>query len=242
MSEPLDPRALEALRGDRKAPAPDEARARVGSRLGVYGPIPAPSPRAASGSAVATGGARALALLAMFVTGAAVGAALHAALVKAPGPRVVYVDRPASILPQAAPEGPRAPSASSPASVASAELAVVPSPNAPASGPQPSAQPAPVAAMPLAGIAQLDAERALLDAARAALVSGDSDTALRALERHTRIYGRPLLGEERDALFVQALVRAGRYDEARARAGAFRRGAPHSLLLPAVDAAISTIP
>jgi hypothetical protein len=92
-------------------------------------------------------------------------------------------------------------------------------------------------------MARLDAERALLDAARAALVSGDADTALRLLERHTRAYAaHPLLGDERDALFVQALVRAGRYDEARARAEALRRKAPDSLFLSAVDAALATIP
>jgi outer membrane protein assembly factor BamD (BamD/ComL family) len=89
---------------------------------------------------------------------------------------------------------------------------------------------------------QLDAERALLDAARVALVSGDTDTALRALDQHSRTFPRPMLGEERDALFVQALVRAGRYDQARARAEAFRRRNPQSLFLTAVDAAIASIP
>jgi outer membrane protein assembly factor BamD (BamD/ComL family) len=91
-------------------------------------------------------------------------------------------------------------------------------------------------------VAQLDAERALLDDARSALGQGDAARALGVLERHERQYPHPLLGEERDALLVQALVRAGRYTEARSRADAFRRRAPNSLLLPAVDAAIGSIP
>jgi hypothetical protein len=51
-----------------------------------------------------------------------------------------------------------------------------------------------------------------------------------------------MLGEEREVLMVQALVRAARYDEARARATAFRRTVPDSLFLSAVDAAIASIP
>ncbi|MGH7435586.1 MAG: hypothetical protein ACRENE_07915 [Polyangiaceae bacterium] len=90
--------------------------------------------------------------------------------------------------------------------------------------------------------AQLDAERALLDTARAALVGGDADAALSALARHARTFGHPLLAEERDALMVQALVRAGQYSEARLRANSFRRKTPQSLLLPAVDAAVASIP
>jgi hypothetical protein len=62
------------------------------------------------------------------------------------------------------------------------------------------------------------------------------------LERHEREYPKPILGEEREALMVEALVRAGRYDEARVRAAAFRRATPGSLFLSAVDAAIRSIP
>jgi hypothetical protein len=91
-------------------------------------------------------------------------------------------------------------------------------------------------------MSQLDAERGLLDVARAALVRGDNSAALEALDQHARIFGHALLAEERDALYVQALARAGRSDEARARAEAFRRTAPKSLLLPAVEAATASAP
>ena len=87
----------------------------------------------------------------------------------------------------------------------------------------------------------VDGERALLDQARVALVAGEAGDVLAALERYARIYRRPRLGEEHDALEIQALVRAGRYDEAHARADAFLRATPRSLFVPAVDAAIRFI-
>jgi hypothetical protein len=90
--------------------------------------------------------------------------------------------------------------------------------------------------------AQLDAERALLDDARHALTHGDAARAVEDLRSHERTYSRPLLGEEHDALTVEALVRARRYDEARAKADAFRRKTPGSLFMSAVDAAIASIP
>jgi len=83
---------------------------------------------------------------------------------------------------------------------------------------------------------------ASLDEARAALVQHDAQRALDALEHHRRAFPRALLAEERDAMRVQALVAAGRYDEARARASAFRKSAHDSLFLRMVDAAIASIP
>jgi hypothetical protein len=225
MSEPVDRRYVEALRRDREAATPDDARERLASRLGVSDPLPAAPPREDVRASAASGGVHAGGWLALaFVAGSAVGAALHAGLASAPEARVVYVESPAAAVPSAAP-----PAATTTPSAAD------PTPPAAAIAP-------PVAPTPHARLAQLDAERALLDAARVALVSGDSDAALRALDRHARTYGHPILGEERDALFVQTLVRAGRYEDARTRAEAFRRRAPQSLLLPAVDAAIASIP
>jgi hypothetical protein len=229
MTEPLDPRALEALRWDRETLAPDDARSRVASRLGVSGPGPAPRPRRGAAASATAGRMHTAGLLAVaFVAGGAVGALVHARLTPVPATRVVDVDRPAPWVPSAAftavsPTAPGPSAAPSPLPAASIAVTSVASP-------------------PHIGRPQLDAERALLDAARVALVSGDTDTALRALDRHAQTYRRPILGEERDALFVQTLVRAGRYDEARTRAEAFRREAPQSLLRPAVDDAIASIP
>jgi hypothetical protein len=229
MSEGLDPRALEALRSDREAPAPDDARASVASRLGVSGLYPGPRARRGTVARRVTGGMHTTSLLAVaFVAGAAVGALVHARVAPASASRIVYVDRPAPSIPSATfaatSSTTQLPSAGASALPATAISATV------------------VASPPHAGLAQLDAERALLDTARVALVSGDSATALEALDRHTQTYRHPILGEERDALFVQTLVRAGRYDEARTRAETFRREAPRSLFGPAVDAAILSIP
>jgi hypothetical protein len=226
MTDPIE-RAVEALRRDREAAAPDDARARIASRLALSLPRPE-SPRAPSAAGAAASGAHSTGLVALaFVLGGGVGALLHAGLARTPAPQLVYVERsgPSS---SATPSPP-----SPPVSAPSMEGSAVPVSPPPGAGSKPP---------PHAGIPQLDAERALLDTARTALVSGESDTALAALDRHARAYARPMLGEERDALFVQALVRAGRYDEARTRAEAFRHRTPNSLFLPAVDNAIGSIP
>jgi hypothetical protein len=189
-------------------------------------------------ASAATARGRWLGRVALFVAGGAAGAALHAALVRAPTSQLVSIVRGPQLAAQpagAAPGGQLSSAASSgPTAVPPLAVAM---PSAP-----PSAAPVSAAGTPHAGIARLDAERALLDAARTSLIGGDHETALRVLERHERTYHRPLLGDERDALFVQALVRAGRYDEARTRAEALRRRSPNSLFLSAVDAALSTIP
>jgi hypothetical protein len=88
----------------------------------------------------------------------------------------------------------------------------------------------------------LAAERRLLDAARAALVGGDSATGMDKLSRHTRQFPRGALAEEREALAVDALVASRRYDEARRRADAFRARYPGSLFAPSVAAALQAIP
>lgn len=88
----------------------------------------------------------------------------------------------------------------------------------------------------------LAAERRLLDEAQRALAEGRTAAALEALDHHDRAFPRGRLGEEREALTIRALARAGRVDEARARADRFRAAHPRSILLPAVDATVGTIP
>ncbi len=85
---------------------------------------------------------------------------------------------------------------------------------------------------------ELSAERALLEVARTALTRGDIAATLEAVERHAKEFPRGRLEEEREVLFIQALVQAGKRDEAQARAQAFRARFPDSLMLPAVDAAL----
>jgi hypothetical protein len=157
-----------------------------------------------------------------FVLGGVVGVGLYSTLAPAPSPRVVYVDRvvPASVTAPIADPPAVAPTPAAPVASAAAVVAVAPSGRA----------------------SQLSAERILLDEARAALAQGDPARAIDRLERHRRTFATPLLGEERDAMWIQALVKAGRYDEARTRAAAFRRRAPDSLFSSVVDSAIDSIP
>ncbi len=75
-----------------------------------------------------------------------------------------------------------------------------------------------------------------------ALGRGDSAATLEILDRHARTFPHPKLSEEREALRVEALVKAGRYDEARVAAGAFRASFPDSMLEAAVQGALGTIP
>jgi hypothetical protein len=88
----------------------------------------------------------------------------------------------------------------------------------------------------------LSAERRLLDEAQRALAEGRGSAALDAIDRHERAFPRGRLAEEREGLAVRALARAGRADEARARAARFRAAHPDSILLPAIDAAVGTNP
>jgi hypothetical protein len=88
----------------------------------------------------------------------------------------------------------------------------------------------------------LAAESAILDVARAAIARGEPDQALAAIERHASSFPRGVLREEREALAVKALVLAGRGEEARARAAAFRARYPASFFLPALESSLRNLP
>lgn len=86
--------------------------------------------------------------------------------------------------------------------------------------------------------ASLAAERALLETARAALARRQGAAAFEALTRHAQAFPRGRLGEEREGLWIHALLQAGRRDEARARFERFRRSYPRSMLIPAFEASL----
>jgi hypothetical protein len=225
---PLDPELLEPLRS--AEPAPPEVRARVRERLltavagGVAGGAGTSGRAAGRFRSPGTPGTT----LVAFLVGGVAGAGLYAALLRPPAPRVVYVDRP---VPQTAAtlEVPSAP-VPTPAPAATEQ--------APAIAPVASSLGTPGRAHP----SQLSAERVLLDQARAALAQGDPAAAMERLDHHRRIFPAPLLAEERDAMWIEALVKAHRYDEARSRAEIFRRRSPDSLFSSVVDSAIESIP
>jgi hypothetical protein len=90
--------------------------------------------------------------------------------------------------------------------------------------------------------AGLDEENAPIAAALAALARGAPAEAIAALERHARAFPRGQLEEEREALWIQALIAAGDVDQARSRADGFRRRFPGSIQDTAVAAALAKIP
>jgi hypothetical protein len=109
------------------------------------------------------------------------------------------------------------------------------------SAPRPVATAAKSIAAPADTGQQLAAESALLDVARRGLAAGEPDRALDAVGRHASQFPHGLLAEEREALAIKALVLAGRADEARTRAAAFREHFPGSMFLRSIDASLGTI-
>jgi hypothetical protein len=184
----------------------------------------------AGAGAGATGGWLAahplLALGAVFAIGGVAGAVLREATL--PPPRVIYVDRVVAAAPAFAPASP-VPEATA------AAVRVESLPTAPALS-------APVAPAPADSGEHLRAESALLDAARAAVARGDAERALAAVDRHEATFANGLLREEREALAIKALILAGRGDQAATRGARFRERYPTSVLLPAVDSALRSVP
>jgi TolA-binding protein len=73
-------------------------------------------------------------------------------------------------------------------------------------------------------------EPLLIDQARAALRRRLLDDAMSALREHERRYPRGQLVEEREVLLIEALLMAGRGDDARARIERYQREFPDGLL------------
>jgi hypothetical protein len=166
-----------------------------------------------------------------FVVGGATGMGA-AALVRTPGDRIVYVERPAAAYAPSASVSPLnevAPAhVSAPAVVE--PTGATPRTSAPRAGP-----------VAPASSSLLD-ERMVLDKARTALAQNDSASALALTDAHVRKFAHPQLREEREAIAIQAMVLEGRYDEARERGSRFRAATPDSLFLPAVEASLASIP
>jgi len=246
------------------APAPSGSRERVRTRLAatlsaldarsegtpegeLHDAHRAPSsanaaPRGGLGSSSLSSGKLAVLALVGGIAGAAV---LHAVGARK-SVQVVYVDRPAvqtpALAPAASPAAPPIPIA------AGSREPIATSGGAPdiAQGAAHGAE----AAFPSAhahggagsGSSDFAAERILLDEARTALVQGESQRALGLLGRHRARFPGGVLGEERDAMRVEALVAAHRFGEARMAAQVFRAHNRHSLFLATVDSAVESIP
>jgi hypothetical protein len=185
------------------------------------------------------------------LVGAAVGGAIGA------GGRVAWVVRDASSPVQASPTMP----ASAPVTAANSEPhapPLTPRAPAPASSADPAladqearprdpsqkmaAAPAETASTATTKDTSLGEERALIDMARTAVARGQWDAALATIERHAHEFPKGRMWEEREWLRIQALLAAGRNDEARQRAASFRKTFPHSFLLPALDKLMPSLP
>jgi hypothetical protein len=187
-------------------------------------------------------------IIAAFLVGGGVGAAVHAAVAPtttavAPSSTTAW---PAvtSSAPALAPTSTA--SAEPGASLSAVPVTALPSAAAATATPTASARVAPAATQvpSAAGVASagndvgLAAERSLVDRARTALGRGQSADALAALDAHAARYPRGRLSEEREALAVDALARSGRMDLALARAARFRSAYPNSVFGGVVDAAL----
>jgi hypothetical protein len=244
---PVDPRVVALLRATAAPSAAVRARARARLAMAIPGGMGGSSSSGEGGSSAdgtngagAAGGAAVtgtwathLVAIAAFVAGGGAGAAIYAGLSRPPPPAIVYVERPAPAT-SAPVAGPA--TADTFETAATARAPMLPTPHATTASV--GARSATSPSRP----SQLAAERVLLDEARAAFVQSDPERSLERLERHRSAFPNALLGEERDAMTVEALVRLGRDEEARAHAVAFRRRWPSSLFLPTVDSAVASIP
>jgi hypothetical protein len=229
--EPIASDLAELLKTERRVPAaPPDGKARVRARVGatLFGAGGGGGEGGSGGSdlGVRTGGrgARTTPLrhtIATFVLGVAVGGAGVYALLP---PRVV--ERRVEVA-AAAPSDDRKSDQS--VSVSRIERVAVEEPKPEAGAPPGEPLPQPDS---------LAAERALLDPARTALARGDGASALEAVRKHEQRYGSGKLAEEREAIATQALVLAGRKEEARARGQRFLARYPGSVLAPMVQAAL----
>jgi len=222
---PLVPELDEFLDAERRYPdAPAHVRGRVLARVqATIGAPGAPAPALAAPT-TAFLARPALVALGIFVLGVVIAVGVVRRK------RVDGVQEPAM---RSAPLVVREPRPSAPEPVRAAEAITRPEePLAPRSR---TSRPAPVED-------ELEAERIMLQRARADLAQGDGRAALEMIARHAREFERGTLAEEREALAVKALISIGSHQAARARGAEFRRRHPRSIYLPAVEQALETIP
>lgn len=241
MSEPLEPLPpdIAELLEREKAGYPDDPALksnvleRVERAISLSAPSPdAPKPdvdRAVEAVKRAMTTKLVAATVAAFVAGGAVGGAVVSA-VKTPPP-------PASVVPSATPSVPTSPT-TTPTTTAPAPSASATTTTSATTPPSASTAAVPSASAPATN-GDLTKERELLDAARAALAQGHPDDAIAAVQKHETRWPHGYLAEEREVIHIQALVTAGRRDEAGRRAASFRKTYPKSMLMPAVDAALA---
>lgn len=83
-------------------------------------------------------------------------------------------------------------------------------------------------------------EQRLVEAARRALVQGETGTALKLLKQHRQRFASGQLAEEREALRVMSFAKQGRHRAAQTAARRFFSRYPHSVFKDAVTNALET--
>ena len=237
----LSPELDAFLSPERQLPDPpaelqSEVLSRVGATLGWFG---GPGPGSGPGGAVAAGAVAKGALAKTIVTlvvGGVIGAGVHEAYDRTTDRRADHA-KVAVVAPPAAP---------------------LPPPPAPPPVVEPQPEPAAPsivhAETPRSHVEHvaktetrerdrnLAAERALIEQARTALARDQGAAAISALERHSRDFPQGELEEERQSLYVQALVALERFEQAKKVAARFHRTFPRSIFGAVVDEAIKSIP
>jgi hypothetical protein len=197
-------------------PAPDVVRARLLARARAAASVASPNAIPALSTPTVWRGRRiAVAASVLLFVAAAAGAAFHARVASAPGtaPRTPLVPAPRAVRASA----PGIPLVQPPEPVSSTRT----------KRPRPSITP------PESYAAELQ----LLQRAQSEYASHDFVNALVLLAEHGRRFPRGRLAEEREALRVRSLARAGRGDEARRALASFANRFPHSAFLPRLQAA-----
>lgn len=238
MSEPYDDFDRALLRAGKKASAPtSRMRARALGAAAAAGAATAVTTKAAAATKVGALAKAAKTVLAMkltmvaAVTTASVGTAVYVVETRSANRDAVPM---VVAAPVAAPAAPLArsttPIASPPPAETVPETAVEPEPAAE----EAAVAPKPIVvtkALPIASAKAVDPlreELALVEGARRALAAGDSPRALRHVDDHARRFPSGALAVERDVLRIDALVAAGRRDEATTRARDFLAQHPGS--------------
>ncbi|MEW5852883.1 MAG: hypothetical protein AB2A00_29130 [Myxococcota bacterium] len=217
--EPWDDDVSALLAAERNAPAPPGVVVeRVWQRVALTAPAPVDAPSSPTEVLARSWRHTVVTALVSGGLGLTGGALLHAALAE-PVVQVVTVERVVRV-----PERVEVPVPASPV--------VAPPAKAPVTQSTSTATPEPAPADAVA------LEAALLDRARTALSRDDAAGALQALGDHARRFPTGMFSEERDAVRVQALVRAGRMDEAQQAARVFLEQHPASLHRPRVEAVL----
>jgi hypothetical protein len=212
---------------------PGSSRDRLATRLApLFVPAPPPntSPAGAGGGAI-SGWKLATAGLVTFALGGAAGAVIHASATP-PRVEVRYVERLVSV--DVRRDG---------GLEASEVPPVVARPIASPHATRPEPPRTVVSAEPTAPSSDeaLARERQVIERARAALMRGDATGALAAVDEHSKAFSHGQLVEIREALAIQALVRAGRHDEARQRRERFLHSFPGSMYLPVIESAVDSL-